>query len=880
MSRSRRYRASSQGLTRPVVFSVLGILALATAWQVISGRAVPDPPLLLEAQRLLRQGDGEGATRALRLLDRQLEEDAALDAAGRRRIRQRMDPARDNVRRLKDADAEVEKLLVDGNIAADALEETLRQLARPRQEGDLRALAAGHRLAALGTAGPAPRPIPAARAPGVPDVALSTAPDAGMAMGTAGSTAPASQPRPAPAAARLLPSDVLDLLGRVDRLVSDRQFRAAREILRQGVVEAGEAGEPLKTRLVRLAEECDRYCDALLAEAEQMRASGQLLQAVTRLDQESWRFLEGPAATRISQRIEELSAEIRARPPVVDVAPGDPEAWKHHAADAAEQEKHAHYAEARDLYRKAALGAKASEPSVARDFERFAEEADLLDHLVRTLENAIAAEPSRWRGIPVANGRRGDATAADDVGVTLIVGGDSQKTAWSAFTPEALCEMLPRARPDPRAWLGLGLLCLRAGQTERGERVLVKALEADPLVQGGIDSILARIRGETAPRGGYTFHEGHWIARADRDVEVLARQIDQRLGSILKLHDPRQRESAFEKLIRSLVSSPDALVVALHARRTKEVEVLTKAAAPLARAHEQLAARHQELEQRRRSALELIFDEAKYFYPFNPPEVPPEKAKLYWPVQQEVDDRVAAVREVWNDTKVVLRVPASVRSGVDVLQWIDARLGELGEKPETEATAIAWILALPDDSEVVSVRNFSAKLKDKARHKDARRIVRFNELVQTQLPAPERENLQLTNDYRMMLGRMPVALNPKLVQAARGHCEEMAKLGYFSHFSPTPGRRTPFERMQLAGYNEGVSENIAINGSAAGAHQSWLHSAGHHRNILGAGHREFACGNHGNLFTQNFGVATEYKSETAWLEGKDINEKGKPKAKK
>ena len=153
--------------------------------------------------------------------------------------------------------------------------------------------------------------------------------------------------------------------------------------------------------------------------------------------------------------------------------------------------------------------------------------------------------------------------------------------------------------------------------------------------------------------------------------------------------------------------------------------------------------------------------------------------------------------------------------------------------------------------------------------------------LQGLLSAPERDELHLTNDYRVMMGRMPVALNRKLLAAARGHSEEMSKLGYFSHFSPTPGRRTPFERMRIAGYNEGVSENIALNGSAAGAHESWLHSAGHHRNILGAGHREFACGNTGNHFTQNFGVAAEYKSEPAWLEGKDTGEKlVKPKGRK
>ena len=118
----------------------------------------------------------------------------------------------------------------------------------------------------------------------------------------------------------------------MDRLVGEHQFRAAREILRQGVVEAGEAGEPLKTRLVRLDEECARYCDQLIEQAEGLRKSGQYVVAVTQLDQESWRFPEGPSANRLTRMMEQLTADIRAHPSVTPLMPGDPDAWKRAAA--------------------------------------------------------------------------------------------------------------------------------------------------------------------------------------------------------------------------------------------------------------------------------------------------------------------------------------------------------------------------------------------------------------------------------------------------------------------------------------------------------------------------------------------------------------------
>jgi len=120
----------------------------------------------------------------------------------------------------------------------------------------------------------------------------------------------------------------------------------------------------------------------------------------------------------------------------------------------------------------------------------------------------------------------------------------------------------------------------------------------------------------------------------------------------------------------------------------------------------------------------------------------------------------------------------------------------------------------------------------------------------------------------VMFGHRPLAVNEKLVQAARGHAKEMATLGYFSHFSPIPEHRTPFDRMRLAGYAMGSSENIANHPTSASAFDAWLHSSGHHRNILAAGHRELACGNDASLWVQNFGGGEEYLSDPAFAAGR------------
>jgi uncharacterized protein YkwD len=109
-----------------------------------------------------------------------------------------------------------------------------------------------------------------------------------------------------------------------------------------------------------------------------------------------------------------------------------------------------------------------------------------------------------------------------------------------------------------------------------------------------------------------------------------------------------------------------------------------------------------------------------------------------------------------------------------------------------------------------------------------------------------------------------------MVQAAASmHSKYMANTGDFGHFERgDPKRRSPNDRMKLCGYGSGAGENC-FAGSAAprSAHNGWLHSSGHHRNILAVGHREMASGVVGNYWTQNFGRDTGFlDSLRTWLD--------------
>jgi uncharacterized protein YkwD len=107
--------------------------------------------------------------------------------------------------------------------------------------------------------------------------------------------------------------------------------------------------------------------------------------------------------------------------------------------------------------------------------------------------------------------------------------------------------------------------------------------------------------------------------------------------------------------------------------------------------------------------------------------------------------------------------------------------------------------------------------------------------------AIEQKLLARINDLRVSKKLKPLASDERLLAAARGHSEEMAKLGYFSHSSPTAGRETFTDRLKLAGAaGVGYSgENIAFRESpldddayAEALAAQWFESPMHRANIL------------------------------------------------
>lgn len=107
------------------------------------------------------------------------------------------------------------------------------------------------------------------------------------------------------------------------------------------------------------------------------------------------------------------------------------------------------------------------------------------------------------------------------------------------------------------------------------------------------------------------------------------------------------------------------------------------------------------------------------------------------------------------------------------------------------------------------------------------------------------------NEIRRARGLSELAYDPRLQAAAMNHSAEMHRMNYFSHTSPTHGRESLKERIQLEGIGNfrSAGENLAmgpdIGDIAERFVQMWMDSPGHRDNILTEGYRFTGVGVYG-----------------------------------
>lgn len=469
---------------------------------------------------------------------------------------------------------------------------------------------------------------------------------------------------------------------------------------------------------------------------------------------------------------------------------------------------------------------------------------------------------------------RVDAETARALGVNA--GADSSNAAKFESVPLAEVSLLiERAQVSSKARLGWLIESIVRG--DEHERELALSGLGDCVVRGELEparasSLVAQAKGQVGD-GGWTFSGGRWVEGGVAKAEAAAAAQTARGAKYAQLIGDFRRSNTFERdsvlaLIRAQ-GDAELLKEALSKRWQDDWARLEKN--PNLHQLTGLADKRRELDRAREKALALIFDEERYFYPYNPPECPPQKAAKYPEVQREVDELVQAVRDVWEAAKRV-KLGDALRQQLAAAAWTAERAAELDVELGPVDVQWRFVLVLPAGADV-GLSDFAWDAPERAALIESERIEARNERLwaafehakpSDDVPnSDEQRQVRITNAYRRLLGRRALAWNPKLEAAAQGHSDHMANSGEFSHFEQgDPTRNSPFDRMRLAGYAKGVSENILMgHGDPQSAHEGWLHSSGHHRNILMADHREMASAIASSYWTQDFGTDSAFLSD-------------------
>ncbi len=345
------------------------------------------------------------------------------------------------------------------------------------------------------------------------------------------------------------------------------------------------------------------------------------------------------------------------------------------------------------------------------------------------------------------------------------------------------------------------------------------------------------------------------VAPAQEGVSDSVRQLDRQVASAL-----RQGAKAWSEFLKGARAGGAESLAGLSMALERRGAVVSQRIGntDLRKGYERLSEKRRELDKARTDALKLIFDEVRYFYPYTPPAVSSEVAARYREVQKEVEARVERLRELWEGPRGMVRISAAVRRDIQQFLMVSEALVENGVSESKLRSRSEWLFTLPR-SGPLTLQNFSTSKREREEWLVMERIEAFNQTVSERLSKAEQTLLETVNSYRRMFGSPLLAINPKLFSAARSHAQEMSSLGYFSHFSPTPGMRTPSARVKAAGYPGTAGENISY-GSTSGSevHRSWEESSNHHRNLLRNTSKECGIGNSGRYWVLVFGKAAEF----------------------
>ncbi len=555
------------------------------------------------------------------------------------------------------------------------------------------------------------------------------------------------------------------------------------------------------------------------------------------------------------------------------------------AVEAEQATRERRFADAIGIYKKIVEASDLRDVKV--EFERKIEDLRVQEALWTRLRRDSAAGALASKTLAIGSGAgaaRATVSGATDDAVILSVSGGTVRKKWAALTEDELLALLGLAAGPGDDQVALALFAHVAGRAEEAERILCALCEREPVRGADLHLLVSRLRKEPLPSGGYVLHGGRFVSAAEKRRLEASEALEALVERVRKA-----RRADLPGAVAALKGQPGGLeqaVAELKARVVRHREALEADVGFLRDENEPVRKLRAELDDRRKLALTYIWDVSKY------PDKKTADPGFYSKAQQEVDERVLAVKKSWESPILTTRVippraaetAREMKEAVDLLASLDPAV-----KPSEHLTHDPDYLAAFAGKRL-SVQDLATKLVEERLHAYNARILEQNEREKWLATDVERKQVAITNEYRRTMAFGPargegtgeprldvyltaVRVDDRLVLCARGHSERMASGNEeFDHFEKKdPKRHSPNDRAALAGYVGGnISENIHWgHGDPGSAHVSWLHSAGHHRNILNPQWRVLGSGVSGVYWTQNFGsVLQEPKAASAPAGGK------------
>lgn len=119
-----------------------------------------------------------------------------------------------------------------------------------------------------------------------------------------------------------------------------------------------------------------------------------------------------------------------------------------------------------------------------------------------------------------------------------------------------------------------------------------------------------------------------------------------------------------------------------------------------------------------------------------------------------------------------------------------------------------------------------------------------------QEPSPAPGLVDLLAAYRRAADVPAVSKDPTLTRAAEAHAEEMARMGYFGHFSPFPENRSPDDRLKQQGWPEDrpYQELLVVAATPEEALAAWQKNPAYGRALLDPDHRLVGFAHKGRIW--------------------------------